>query len=139
MEPNQKDAKTETPPVTGPQPKGPTPLEVVEIYYNKIWRVAPLVVSTQEAKDALDLSEWTLDPVHMTPPGGPVTAHYPKLFFNINVPPLVVGTAEYAQSLGANYREFAISKDLAKASEATAADAEKAAHAKQDKPAPSHK
>ena len=125
MEPNQKDAKSEAPPpVIGAQPQAPTPLDKPAIFFNLKYRVPPLVVHTQEEKDALDPAEWTensaLEPV--TPQA---QAHYPKLFYNINVPPVVVGSAEYAKSLGGDYKEFAISRDLAKAAEDTAADAEK--------------
>jgi len=123
--------------ITGAQPQAPTPLKQPEVYYNLLWRVPPLIVTTQEQKDGLDPAEWTLDPANATAPR--TEAHYPKLFFNINVPPVVVGTAEYAASLGSAYQEFAIPPALVKAAEATAADAEKAATVKQDKPAPAHK
>ncbi len=105
-------------PLIGTQPKGPTPLEVAEIYYNKRWRVPPVVVTTQEQKDALDPAEWTLDPVHTEPPAGPVADQYPKLMFNVNVSPRIVSSPEEETSLGGDYREFSISEALIKAAQA---------------------
>jgi len=116
---------------TGPQPKASTPLPQPVVRYNKIWRVPALVVETQEELDALDPNEWIADPAS----GGatkekPPEPHWPKLYANINVPPVVVGSAAEAAALGSAYREFAISDELAKSAEATVADAANAAKQK---------
>jgi hypothetical protein len=121
---NQTDTPKQQEPVTGPQPKVPTPLDQPEIFYNLTWRVPPLVVHTQEQKDALDPNEWA-----QGAPVGPKTqkaaAHYPKLYYNINVPPVVVGSAEDVKLLGGAYAELAISQELVRSAQATLDDAAK--------------
>jgi hypothetical protein len=124
-EPKASEPKAETPPLTGPQAKAPTPLDQPEIYYNLTWRVPPLVVHTQEQKDALDPNEWTLDP-SIGPKSQKAAAHYPKLYYNINVPPVVVGSAEDVKLLGGAYTELAISQELVRSAQATLDDAAKA-------------
>jgi len=131
--PQQPPAGPEAPPpVTGPQPKGETPLDKPEIYYNKKWRVAPLVVTTQEEKDALDPNEWTQDPGHL-----PVTAasgqkpQYPKLFFNVNVSPRVINDAREEASLSTDWQEFSLSESLIKSAWANL-QAKQAAQAAKD-------
>ena len=109
-------------PVTGEQPKPLTQLETPEIYYNKIWRVPPLVVTTQEQKDSLDPAEWTLDPIHVQIPGRK-KPHFPKIYYDVNVPPRIVNSEEEAAALDSRYRDFAISEDVIKAAQATLDDA----------------
>ena len=100
-------------PVIAPPPKEPTPLDPPKIYYNKLWRVPPLVVHTQEEADALDPNEWTENP----PPAG-TPASYPKLMFNVNVSPKIVGDADEEKALGSDWHEFNLPESLVKAAQA---------------------
>lgn len=112
------------PPAPPPAPKS-TPLDPAEIYYNLKWRVPPLVVTTQEQKDQLDPTEWTLDPSNPSVPqktGAGKTGkkdQWPKLYANVNLAPKIVATADDAAALGEEWREFTIPDDLAKAAYAT--------------------
>lgn len=103
-------------PLIAPPPKAPTPLDPPEVFYNKKWRVPPLVVHTQEEADALDPTEWTQNP----PPAGAKAAdpEYPKLFVNVNVAPKVVGDADEEKALSGDWREFNLSEGLVKAAQA---------------------
>src|SRR5262252_4215444 len=88
-------------PVTVQPPPPPTPLDPPVVYYNKKIHVPPIIVSTKEAADALDKSEWTTNP----PPKAGPEPHYPKLFYNINVPVKLVGSAEEEAGLSGDWRE----------------------------------
>ena len=116
--PGQPGTEPGTPPdvQTGPQPKAPTPLDPPVVYYNKKWRVPPLVVDTQEEADALDPNEWMTTP----PAAGPAAAkeQYPKLYYNINVSPKIVGDAAEEKALGEDWAEFSLPDALCKAAEA---------------------
>jgi|SRR5215831_1045466 len=133
--PNEKAPE----PLVGPQPKAPTPLNPPVIMYNKTWRVPALVVETQEELDGLDPNEWMPDPLAGGAKEKP-PEHWPKLYVNINTPPVVVGNAADAAALGSAYHEFAISEELAKSAEASNADKKKqAAKAPAQQPQPQHK
>ena len=132
--PQQPPAGPEAPPpVTGPQPKEDTPLEQPVIYYNKLWRVAPLVVKTQEQQDALDPNEWTQDPGHLpvTAAAGGQKPQYPKLYFNVNVSPRVINDAKEEASLSTDWQEFSLSEALLKSAWANL-QAKQAAQAAKD-------
>jgi hypothetical protein len=99
---------------TAPQPKEPTPLDPPVVYYNKKWRTPPLIVDTQEAADALDPAEWTTNP----PPAKTGASDYPKLFFNVNVRPKIVGDADEEKALGGDWRVFDLPQALITAAQA---------------------
>lgn len=103
-------------PITAPPPKEPTPLDPPELFYNKIWKVPPVIVHTQEEADALDPAEWTQNPPPATPKA-PDPA-YPKLYYNVNVAPKIVGDAADEKALSSDWREFNIPEDLVKAAQA---------------------
>ena len=110
-------ATTTTPtppePLTAPPPKPPTPLDPPVVYYNKKWKVPPLIVNTQEEADALDPAEWTTNP----PPKAPTPA-FPQLYANVNVLPKIVGSADDAAALGPDWQEFNLPESLVKAAQA---------------------
>jgi hypothetical protein len=97
-----------------PPPPPPTPLDPPAIYYSLQWRVPPLVVKTKEEADALDPKEWTADPGPA--PGGrqasPPKEDYPKLYYNVNVPPQTVGTADAETALGSEWKEYQFTEAL---------------------------
>jgi hypothetical protein len=103
-----------TEPPTGPPPQTTTPLDPPQIYNNTKWRVPSLVVKTQEEADALDPHEWMLDP------GTPSTTkqvpkpkeQFPKLYYNVNVPPQVVSTADAENALGSEWKEYQFTQAL---------------------------
>jgi len=109
------------PPQTPPPPPKPTPLDPPQIYYNLKWRVPPLVVTTQEQADALDPNEWTLDPGNPAAAGAATTARkppkeqYPKLFYNVNVPPQTVSTQDEEKALSGDWKEYQFSEAMIKA------------------------
>jgi hypothetical protein len=102
--------EAQTPPP--PKPK-PTVLDPPIIYYNEKWRVPPLVVHTQEHADSLDPSEWMTNP-----PVAPAATEFPKLYFNINLAPRIVGDADEATALGGDWREFSLPEGLVTAAQA---------------------
>ena len=109
-------ADTTTPvaePLVAEPPKPPTPLDPPVIYYNKKWKVTPIIVHTQEEADALDPTEWTTNP----PPKEPDPI-FPKLYYNVNVAPKVVDSADEEKALSGDWREFVISEALIKAAQA---------------------
>jgi hypothetical protein len=107
------ETTTTAEPQTAPAPKEPTPLDPPVLYYNKKWRTPQLIVRTQEEADALDPAEWTTNPPAES---GPAAA-YPKLFFNINVAPKVVGSAGEEAALSGDWREFSLSQALVTAAQ----------------------
>lgn len=104
------------PPVTGQEAKPPTPLDPPLLFYNLLWRVPPILIDTQEAADALDPAEWTQNP----PPPAAKAAdpEFPKLFYNVNVAPQIVGDAAAQKALSGDWREFSLPEDLVKAAQA---------------------
>lgn len=118
-------------PTIGPQPKEPTPLDPPKVYVNLKWRVPPLVVKTQEDADALDPNEWHEQPPQAQPAGqqAPAKDEYPKLYFNVNVVPKVVGSADEEKSLGSEWQPFQFTQSLLDAAQANlkAAAAKRAA------------
>jgi hypothetical protein len=105
---------TATPePMIGPPPKQPTPLDPPVVYYNKKWRVPPLVAHTQEHADSLDPAEWMTNP----PPAAP-EPDFPKLYFNINLQPKIVGDADEEKALSGDWREFNLPAPLVQAAQA---------------------
>ena len=103
-------------PITAPPPVPVTPLDPPVVVYNKKWRVPPMVVATQEALDALDPTEWTQNP----PPAAAKAAdpQYPKLFFNVNVPPQIINDADEEKALSSDWREFNVPESLITSSQA---------------------
>jgi len=61
-----------------------------ELVYNTKWQVPPKVVNSAEELAALDPAEWTTIP----PPTAPPPPTFPLLYYDINVPTIVVETAE---------------------------------------------
>lgn len=96
-----------------------TPVDPPLVFYSLNWRVAPLLVHTQEEADAMDPAEWTQIP----PPAGtkqaPPKQEFPKLYANVNLPPKIVGTADDAKALGPEWQNFPIPQDLATAAQKT--------------------
>ena len=101
-------------PPTGPPPQTTTPLDPPQIFNNTKWRVPSLMVKTQEEADALDKNEWMLDPG--TPSTGkqatPPKEQFPKLYYNVNVPPQVVSTADAENALGSEWKEYQFTQAL---------------------------
>src|SRR5262245_22021361 len=92
-------------------PPGPT---FPVVYYSKNLRVIPVVVHSQEEADRLNPNEWeTVPPAD----SGPLSEDpYPKLFYDVNLSPVVVGSAEEEKTLDpSRYREFAFTEALVKA------------------------
>lgn len=100
-------------PITAPPPPVVTPLDPPVVVYNKKWRVPPMVVSTQEALDALDPTEWT-----QNPPPAAAKEDFPKLFYNVNVAPKIVNDADEELALSSDWREFSIPEALVKSAQA---------------------
>ena len=125
---DQSQTATPTDVQTGPPPPPPkTPLDPPEVFYNKIWRVPPIVVNFKEDADALDPNEWETNP-----PATTTTAadEYPKLYLDVNTTPVVVNSADEEKALDkSRYREYSISESLIKSSQAKA----DAAQSKQSK------
>lgn len=61
----------------------------------------PRVIQTQEALDALDPKVWTT-----IPPQERDAETWPQVWYNVNVPPAVVRTAEDAAALGDAWRKL---------------------------------
>jgi len=123
-------------PLTGPEPKTVTPLDPPQIFYNLKWRVAPLVVHTQEDADALDPNEWTQNPPPAAKGAAPAKPQFPKLYANVNLPPKTVGDDKEAQALGGDWQEFKFTEPLLKAGEANLKAQQEADKAKQAKAPP---
>lgn len=100
-------------PIIAAPPVEPTPLNPPVVVYNKKWRVPAMIVTTQEELDALDPTEWTQNPP-------PVAAKetFPKLFYNVNLAPKIVGNAADEASLGDEWAEFTLPQDLVTAAQA---------------------
>jgi hypothetical protein len=110
--------------ITAPPPKPKTPLDPPKLYYNLKWHVTPLIVHFQEDADALDPAEWTTIP----PAAKSAEPKFPKLYYDINVPPLVVGTAEDLKAVDTTrFREFVMTKNLLDAAQANLKAAEQPA------------
>ena len=103
---------------TAPQPKASTPLDPPVVYYNKKWRVAPLVVTTQEEADALDPNEWMTTPPPAGTPADTTKEQYPKLYYNINVVPKIVGDAGEEKALSGDWSQFNLPDSLCQAAAA---------------------
>jgi|SRR5215471_7793176 len=77
------------------------------LYVNFKWNMPPRVVASQAEADALDPREWR----SMPPPAAPKTPEdqqYPKLFFNVNSPPLVIISPEQESTLTEDWRDFTL-------------------------------
>ena len=112
------DETTTTQPVmTAPPPKPPTPLDPPVVYFNQKWHIPPIIVRTQEDADALDPAEWTTIP----PPKPPKEGHWPKVYYDVNVPPIVVGSADDLKGLDTTrYKPLTLSKSVIEAAQADA-------------------
>lgn len=127
-------------PLTGPQPKAPTPLDPPQIFYNQLWRVPALVVETQEELDALDPNEWIPQPpAPVGKTGGsavpPAKTTYPALYTSVNLPPIVVMSAEHAKLLDSSYAPYTVPTNIAQAAVDAAKKAEEEAKKKQEQAA----
>jgi|SRR5215472_3497511 len=119
----------------GSQPAGKGNAQFPQVYFNVKWDVPPRVVQDQAEADALDPTEWTTIPPQ--PAQQPAQPAYPKLFYNVNVPPEVIGSEAEEKALSSEYKQFPIPDDLAKAAQAANAQAAAAAKAKAaSQPAP---
>ena len=86
------------------------------VLYNKKQRVPPLVVHSQEQLDKTDLSEWETVPPQKEPPA----LEYPVLVYNVNAPPVTVGSAEEHDALNSEWHTLALSDAVIKAAQANA-------------------
>jgi hypothetical protein len=127
---NMADTTTPTAPeqqgdvITAPPPKPKTPLDPPQLYYNLKWHVTPLIIRFQEDADALDPAEWTTIP----PAAKSAEAKFPKLYYDVNVPPLLVATADDLKTIDTSrYKEFVLSKGLLDAAQANLEAAEQPA------------
>ena len=85
------------------------------IYYNKKWEVAPKIVNSDAEAAALDPSEWTTIP----PPATPPPPEFPLIYFDVNVPPIVVESADDLAKLDTSrYKRFQVSQDVITAAQA---------------------
>jgi hypothetical protein len=111
--------------ITAPPPPPPkTPLDPPQLYYNLKWHVTPLIIRFQEDADALDPAEWTTIP----PAAKSAEARFPKLYYDVNVPPLLVATADDLKTIDTSrYKEFVLSKGLLDAAQADLEAAEQPA------------
>lgn len=76
------------------------------IVYNLKWHLPPRVIATQEEFDALDPLEWTTIPPQATPKG-PADQKWPQIYYDVNVPPIVVQSADELKTLDTGrYRPF---------------------------------
>src|SRR5215831_868035 len=108
-----------------PAPPPKMPLDPPQVYYNTKWHVPPIVVSFQEDADALDPAEWTTIPASGPPPPEP---KYPQLYYDVNVPPLVVDSADDLKTVDTSrFKPFAFTKGLLDASQANLEAAEQPA------------
>ena len=106
------------PPDTAPPPAPKTPLDPPVVYYNKVWRTPPLVMDFKEDADALDTNEWMTNPP-ADAGGASKEDQYPKLYYDVNVPPVLAGSADDEKKLDkSRYREYPISESLIKSSQA---------------------
>jgi|SRR5215471_14197238 len=107
----------ETQPVTATAPPPPTPLDPPVVYYNKKWHQPPVIAYTQEEADALDPAEWTT-----IPPAKPAKeGSWPKVYYDVNIPPIVVGSADDLKSIDTSrYKPFTLSKSVIEAAQADA-------------------
>jgi len=87
------------------------------VVYNLKWRVAPITVLSQEQFDALDPAEWTTIPPQPTPKG-PADQKWPQIYFDVNVPPIVVNSADDLAGIDTSrYKVFPISQAIVTAAQ----------------------
>jgi len=103
--------------ITAPPPPPPkTPLDPPKVFFNIRWHVPPLIIRFAEDADALDPAEWTTVPASGTPPPEP---KWPQLYYDVNVPPLVVDSADDLKTVDTSrFKPFAFTKGLLDASQA---------------------
>jgi len=81
----------------------PLPSDYPKVYYNLKSAWPPRIVANADEEAALDPLEWSQIPAPLTT-GDP--AEYPKLMHNINVPAVLVFSAEEEAQLGKSFRAF---------------------------------
>lgn len=72
-----------------------------KVFLNVRNRSAPCVVRDAKEEAALDSADWTLVPAAAPPDAGT----YPKLMYNVNIPPIVVFDRAHEDSLGDSWRQ----------------------------------
>jgi len=112
--------------ITAPPPPPPkTPLDPPKVFYNLKWHVPPIVIRFKEDADALDPAEWGTIPAEGPAPPEP---KWPQLYFDINVPPLVVDSADDLKTVDTSrFKPFPFTKSLLDASSANLEAAEQPA------------
>jgi hypothetical protein len=80
------------------------PTAYPKVYFSLINRVAPLIIHNAEQEAGLNPKEWTTIPP--TWPKADELPVYPKIFYNVNVPPVTVRSAEEEAALGPDWREL---------------------------------
>ena len=85
------------------------------LYYNKLWDVNPKVVNSDAEASALDPSEWTTIP----PPATPPPPEFPLVYYDVNVAPIVVGSADDLKAIDhSRYKRLMLSQAVVTAAQA---------------------
>src|SRR5262245_33106325 len=100
----EQQAAAVVPPPPPPEPY-PAP-GYPKVVFNKAGSSPPRIVNNDAELAKLDTAEWTQIPP-VEPKEKPT---WPKLYANVNTPPLWVNTEAEAAALGSAYREFKLPK-----------------------------
>ena len=103
----------EAPVAVAPPPPPPEPYPAPgypKVVYNKAGSAPPRIVNNDAELAKLPPAEWTQIPP-VEPREKPT---WPKLFVNVNVPPVWVNTEAEAAALGDSWRDFPLPKPAAK-------------------------
>src|SRR5215469_6700586 len=117
------------PPGGAPTTGGPT---FPAVYYSRKTVVPPLVIKDQAMLDRLNAiqpNEWDTVPPTQTA-ASEAKDQYPKLFFNVNIDPQIIGSAEQEAALGSDWKQFQFTQALVNAAQAQVTAALRAQAAK---------
>src|SRR5215831_9127934 len=122
---NDTNTPTANEVITAPPAVPKTPLDPPKVYFNIRWHVTPIVIRYEEDAAALDPAEWTTIPASGA---APPEAEWPQPYYDVNVPPLVVDSADDLKTVDTSrFKPFAFTKALLDASQANLAAAEQPA------------
>ena len=96
---------------TTPIPTPPTPLDPPQVYFAAESNYPPRVVTTQEEADALDKTLW-ISATIAPPPPEEEEPKFPQIWYNVNVAPKIVNSAEEAKALGPDWRELKLPESM---------------------------
>lgn len=103
---------TPTPTIEGPAPPPPpTPLDPPQVYFAAGSNYPPRIVYTQEAADALDKTLWVSAAIAPAPEPEE-EPKFPQVWYNVNVAPKIVNSAEEAKALGPDWRELELPESM---------------------------